>query len=168
MRQEETDVANKTFVLGAGFSASAQFPLVRNLKEQVIQLAQHLPYEVFFQPGNGGFENGQFYAGLEKVDSANSLQFEEVLIALLEHLRRADEADPCHVTLKVLRNVCSHLLWGIQDSIQEVQPCYKNFADWINVYGRTKMKPAIVSFNWDILAEKALTDSDCGLELFEF
>src|SRR3972149_6440303 len=110
MRETKVSTISRTFVLGAGFSAGAGFPLVRNLKEQVIQLAQRLPRcRAFFKTGNGGFEKGQFYAGLEMVDPKRSLQFEEILITLRDHLKHADEWDPCHVTLEVLRNSCAQL-----------------------------------------------------------
>jgi hypothetical protein len=161
MQAKRADAISKTFVLGAGFSVSAGFPLVRELKEQVIHLAPRLPYKPFFQPGNGDFEKGQFYAGLEAVDPDDSLQFEELLIALTQRLKHAPEedSDPCHVTLIVLRQVCGQLLWNIQDRIQQVALCYKNFARWISIRGSSVFKSAIVSFNWDLLAEKALTDS---------
>jgi hypothetical protein len=161
MRETNVSAISRTFVLGAGFSAGAGFPLVRNLKEQVIQHAQILPRcKAWFEPGNGGFEKGQFYTGLEVVDPKGSLQFEEVLITLRDHLKRADGWDPCHRTLDALRDSCGQLLWKKQESIGRVPECYENFAHyWIGAYRFPGRGSAIVSFNWDLLAEKALTDS---------
>jgi hypothetical protein len=70
------------FVLGAGFSAAEQFPLVRDLKARVlssIKVAQHPSYAQFIKP-NQGFIHGQFYDGLAKIDPTGSLGFEEILI----------------------------------------------------------------------------------------
>lgn len=160
MWETKVSTITRTFVLGAGFSAGAGFPVVRDLREQVIQLAQILPrYRAFFKTGNGGFEKGQFYAGLEIVDPKHSLQFEEILIALRDHLNHADEWDPCHVTLEVLRNSCAQLLWKIQESIRKVSNRYENFAHWIGAHRSPGRGSTVVSFNWDLLAEKALTDS---------
>lgn len=152
---------SRTFVLGAGFSAGAGFPLVRNLKEQVIQHAQSLHRcKPWFEPGNGGFERGQFYAGLEMVDQNGSLQFEEILIALANHLKGADEWDPSHRTFDALRDSCGQLLWKKQQSIEKVPECYENFARyWIGTHRFPGRVSAIVSFNWDLLIERALADS---------
>jgi hypothetical protein len=134
---------------------------VRDLKEQVIQHAQILPRcKPWFEPGNGGFDKGQFYAGLEKVDPTGSLGFEEVLIALGDHLKRADGWDPIYITLDALKDACGHLLWKKQESIRKLPDCYVNFARyWIGAQRFPRRLSAIVSFNWDLLIEKALTDS---------
>ena len=121
MAETRVSTISRAFVLGAGFSAGAGFPLVRNLKEQVIHHAQSLSRcKPWFEPGNGGFEKGQFYAGLEMVDPKGSLQFEEILIALGNHLKRANGWDPCHRTFDALRDSCGHLLWKKQESIEKV------------------------------------------------
>jgi hypothetical protein len=159
--RNKSSTISRTFVLGAGFSAGAGFPIVRNLKDQVIQHAQSLPRcKPWFEPGNGGFEKGQFYAGLEMVDPKGSLQFEEILIALGNHLKRADGWDPCHRTFDALRDSCGHLLWKKQESIEKVPECYENFARyWIGAHRFPGRVSAIVSFNWDLLTERALADS---------
>jgi hypothetical protein len=160
MREAKVSAISRTFILGAGFSAGAGFPLVRNLKEQVVQHAHSLSRcKAFFELGNGGFEKGQFYAGLEMVDPKGSLQFEEILIALSDHLKHANGCDPCHVTLDVLRDSCGQLLWKIQESVRKVPDCYENFAYWIGTHRSPGPGSAIVSFNWDLLTERALAGS---------
>lgn len=149
-----------TFILGAGFSAAAQFPLVRGLSELVVSFVKadrHPIYATFLQAGQG-FENGQFYEGLKQVDPDSQLGFEELLIALRRACADAALDDPRHTTLRVLRIGCARLLWQRQNAIQRAAPSYENFA-------KRFFKPtgernnAVVSFNWDLLMEKSLQDA---------
>lgn len=148
------------FILGAGFSAAAQFPLVRGLKELVINFVEtdrHALYAASLQPGRG-FERGEFYAGLDQVDENLQRGFEELLIALRRICANADGNDPRHTTLRVLRTGCARLLWQQQNAIQKVPASYENFA-------RRFFKPAemrsnvVISFNWELLMERSLQDA---------
>src|ERR1043165_4127772 len=124
-------MARFTFVLGAGFSALQQFPLVRGLKERVIHFLEaerHVRYELFLESGNGGYERGQFYAGLETIDPDGALQFEELLIALRKRCENTFPEDPCYVTQEVMKVGCARLLWCMQNSIWKVETAYSNFA----------------------------------------
>jgi hypothetical protein len=152
----------KTFVLGAGFSAAQDFPLVGGLKDRVvrsIEAERHALYRTFLEPGNGGHTRGQFYAGLDQIQKAGKFEFEELLIALRHRLKRGDSTDPCHVTEMVLRSGCARLLWCIHNSISRLETCYIHFSKWLAPDGGRKSGNAIASFNWDVLAERTLYDS---------
>jgi hypothetical protein len=72
-----------TFVLGAGFSVEHQFPLMYGLKKRVIHFLEaerHSAYATFLKPGNAGLPKGQFYSGLEEVDTQNKLELEDGVI----------------------------------------------------------------------------------------
>jgi hypothetical protein len=96
------DTISTAFVLGAGFSAAEQFPLVRGLRERVLhflEAEQHSAYRVFLTAGNGGFSEGQFRAGLKAIDPNETLAFEELLIELSKRRRQ-----PKMKTRALLRN----------------------------------------------------------------
>jgi len=72
-------MASKTFVLGAGFSFEAGFPLVRGLRKEVISLIEaekHPSWEPHLRPHLHGYPEGQFYAGCNAVDPSGSTQAE--------------------------------------------------------------------------------------------
>lgn len=149
----------RTFILGAGFSVAQGLPLVRGLKERVVEFVRANPHpldQACLEPGNGGHRRGQFYAGLDTVDPQGTLGFEEVLIALRKRLETANPDDPCYITRNVLQSGCARLLWSIHNSIRAVSPCYGNFATWLHRPGVGK-PASVVSFNWDVLVETALT-----------
>jgi hypothetical protein len=88
-------MASRTFVLGAGFSALADFPLVRKLKQEVLSLIErerHPSWEPHLTPNVHGYPEGQFYAGLTRVDGNG---FEELLLTLRDRLTATYERDPC-------------------------------------------------------------------------
>jgi hypothetical protein len=146
---------SRLFVLGAGFSAAEQFPLVRGLRERVVHFLEaerHSSYRAHLQPGGHGFQSGQFYAGLTAIDAEGRMEFEELLIALSNHLKTADGLDPRFVADRVLRTGCARLLWCIQNSIWRVSKPYENFA------ARVGSEDAVLSFNWDLLVEKMLVE----------
>jgi hypothetical protein len=153
--------SSTVFVLGAGFSACQQFPLAPDLKQRTINFLEaerHPSYRLFLQPGNGGLPEGQFYAGLKRIDPGNSLAFEELIFELGKHVTTASDEDPCWIALDGLRIGCSRLLWCIYNSIWRVEACYENFAAWCAQRDASHSN-AILSFNWDLLVERALTDS---------
>jgi len=145
----------RTFVLGAGFSAYQGYPLVRSLKQEVLDFlrtTEHPAYSVFLRRGNGGYPNGQFFAGLERIDPGGTLGFEELLPRLSEALTDAVDVDPAHITRKVLRIGCVRLLWSINDSIAQTRQSYRAFA-------RVLCDPVepgnVVTFNWDLQSERS-------------
>ncbi|MGP8225876.1 MAG: hypothetical protein ACLQGT_06940 [Terracidiphilus sp.] len=149
-----------TFILGAGFSVAAGFPLVRGLRELVVDFMhadRHPIYDVFLHAGQG-FEDGQFAEGINRVDPESRLGFEELLNALQIACKCADPSNPCHLTLKVLRYGSTRLFWKRQNELLKVPAAYENFA-------RLYFKPseacnnAVVSFNWDLVMEKSLWDT---------
>jgi hypothetical protein len=148
------------FILGAGFSAAAQFPLVRGLKELVINFVEterHAIYTASLEPGRG-FERGEFYEGLDQVDENSQRGFEELLIALRHICTSADGYDPRHATLRVLRIGCARLLWQQQNAIKKVPVSYENFAK--RFFKPPEMRSnVVISFNWDLLMERSLLDA---------
>lgn len=145
------------FVLGAGFSVDENFPLVRGLTGRVIhflEAEQHPSYGTFLQPGNGGHPQGQFYVGLESVNGGRQLGFEELMLGLQEHLAHAASTDPAYVTRHLLRVGCARLLWCIQNSTSWIGPHYVRFARAV-----AAEHGAVVSFNWDLLAERAFENA---------
>jgi hypothetical protein len=118
------------FILGAGFSAAAQFPLVRGLKELIINLVEaelHASYRASLEPGRN-FGRGEFYEGLDQVDENSQRGLEELLIALRHICAGADSYDPRHATLRVLSIGCARLLWQRQNEITKPPASYENFA----------------------------------------
>jgi hypothetical protein len=149
-----------TFILGAGFSAAAGFPLVRGLRERVVDFLyadRHSIYDVFLHAGQD-FKDGQFAEGINQVDPETHLAFEELLNALQIACKSAEPSNPCHLTLKVLRYGCARLFWKRQNQLLRAPTAYENFA-------RRFFKPseardnAVISFNWDLVMEKALCDT---------
>jgi len=128
-----------TFILGAGFSVAAGFPLVRGLRELVVNFMQndrHPVYAPFLQAGQG-FKDGQFAEGVNRVDPELRLGFEELLIELQNACANAVPDDPCHTTLRVLRIGCARLLWQRQNAMQRVplQPLH-DIAEFRNCVGQ--------------------------------
>ena len=153
---------SRTFILGAGFSASQQFPLMRDLRERLVHFLEaerHFSYWQFLRPRSDGLPEGPFYTGLKRADPSDSLQFEELLTKLSNQLKTASSEDPCWITRDVLSMGCARLLWCIHNSIWRVEATYENFANWVGTRPETETN-AILSFNWDILAEQALHDAD--------
>ena len=148
-----------TFVLGAGFSVAAGFPLVRVLRERVIEFLDRKrgePWTLCLEPEFHGYTRGEFQTGLTRVDPGGRLGFEELLIELSRQLAESERGDPCAATDRLLRKGCASLLWSIQDSDGLVLPCYKNFATRLRDSGGS----AVITFNWDVLVEKALSEID--------
>jgi hypothetical protein len=151
--QRESLLMSKTFILGAGFSADHQFPLVWGLKERVIHFLEaerHSSYRSFIEPRDG-FPNGLFYEGLAHLDPGKSLGFEELLIALAEKKKQGKKCGPCSIVGKVIRIGAARLLWCMTYFIWEVHVAYANFATRL-----AENEWNVITFNWDILVEKAL------------
>ena len=125
-------IQNTVFVLGAGFSVEQGYPLARDMRQHVISYlksGQNLR-RGYLKPWSGGLPKGQFYAGLEMVEGDGELPFEELLIKLTQRLKQRD-AGPCHQTDELLRIGARRVLWDIHNSIDQVDPAYKNFAAWL-------------------------------------
>lgn len=156
-------MTNTTFVLGAGFSADAGFPLLRDLRERVlsfIEFDRHPSYRVFLEPGNGGFDEGQFYAGLKELDPTGGLQFEELITRLRTQLGTPNYAGPGYITQRVLRIGCSRLFWCIHGLNPFPESSYRNFGSWLIREAATfRDRNTLVSFHWDLVAETALTEA---------
>jgi hypothetical protein len=143
----------KTFVLGAGFSADHQFPLVRGLKERVIHFAEaerHASYRSFLDPRDR-FPKGLFYEGLYHLDPNGTVGFEELLIKLAENKKSGKKCGPCSIVGKVMRIGAARLLWSLTYSIWQMESAYTNFATRL-----AENHWNVITLNWDILGEKAL------------
>jgi hypothetical protein len=144
--------AKKVFVLGAGFSAPAGFPLVSALREGLItyidqsDFADWTPHT---QTGDHGHPAGQFHAGLLGFEN---LEFEELLPALDRHLAGSPGQEPARVTRRMLIQGVGRWLWDIDKrTSSELPQAYSSFAGWVRGAGN-----AIVSFNWDLVLERTL------------
>jgi hypothetical protein len=144
----------RVFILGAGFSVHAGFPLVRSLREKVVDFICQNPdpsYDVHLHPW-AHFQKGQFWEGLEAADATGTLEFEELLIRLTQ-IAKANSWHPAGLSEKLLRHACSKLLWRLHGDLKALPGPYLQFAQQLNA------KDVIVSFNWDILAEKACQEA---------
>ena len=156
---------SKTFVLGAGFSADAGFPLVRTLSNDLaswIEAEQHPSAKPHLTPNIHGYPQGQFYAGWDTVDPGRSMGFEELMMAVRDQLAATSDQDPCYNFERIMQDACGRLLWNRQRALGRLPSSYENFASWFHehhLYGQTN---AVVCFNWDLLIEKTLTDAKVG------
>ncbi len=148
-----------TFVLGAGFSVATGFPLMRSLLPQVIEYARTSPWSVHLQPGNGDFAQGQFFEGISRVDPHAKLGFEELLIALRQEMARTERNTPCTIAYEDLRHSCAGLFFGIHDRHAHLEPCYTHFASRLRKLASQAGFVAVVSLNWDLVIEMAMTGS---------
>ena len=153
----EPDTTRKTFVLGAGFSCKAGFPLVKDLRTAVVRFIEKHPQPDWLAdltPGAKGFQLGQFYEGMAAADSTALLGFEELLVALQTFRNRP--LHPANRTRAILEAACGRLLWQIQTALT-LPICYHNFAAWL--FPSSSMpKHNVISFNWDLVVERALQD----------
>jgi hypothetical protein len=159
---ESSPVSSKTFILGAGFSADAGFPLVRALRNDVlswIETEQHPSAKPHLTPHVHGYSKGQFYAGRDAIDPEGSMGFEEWMIALRDRLQATHDHDPAYTFDRIVRDACGRLLWEKQRTLDHLPVAYQNFASWFHEHHLYGQPNAILSFNWDLLAEKALTDA---------
>lgn len=152
-------VPSKAFILGAGFSADAGFPLVRDLRNDVLWLIEtekHPSTKPHF-----AYPQGQFDAGQNAIDPESSMGFEEWMIALRDRQLSAKTHvhDPAHAFERVLRDACGRLLWHKHRTLDHLPVAYRNFASWFHECHLDGQPNAIVSFNWDLLVEKILTDA---------
>src|SRR6185369_10637516 len=105
----------QAFVLGAGFSADHQFPLIRGLKERTIHFVEaerHSSYRSFLEPRDR-FPKGLFYAG-----------FEELLLKLAEAKRLGNASGPASIVGKVMRIGAARLIWCMTYFIWKVETAY--------------------------------------------
>ena len=147
-------IQNTVFVLGAGFSVEQGYPLARDMRQHVISYlksGQNLR-RGYLKPWSGGLPKGQFYAGLEMVEGDGELPFEELLIKLTQRLKQRD-AGSCHQTDELLRIGARRVLWDIHNSIDQVDPAYKNFAAWLRTDWH---RHGVIALNWDLLLEQVL------------
>ena len=151
-------ISRTTFVLGAGFSKAAGFPLVRDLRSGVLDFVARNPdpsWSADLTPGAKGFPLGQFYEGLQAADPSGTLGFEELLIKLNEF--NGQSFHPALRSRTILEAGCARLFWQIQKLLVTVPPCYRNFAEWLFSSGGMP-KHSVVSFNWDLVVERALEE----------
>ena len=158
MLELATDTKRRVFVLGAGFSLSAGFPLVRVLRDEAIGVLRKSPWQVLLEPGNGGYTDGQFNAALSAIErSRRLLPFEELLIALQHEVDSASSVSGlCSLATDTLKDSCLRLFWTRQNAISELPECYTNFRGWVNNWWSSGPAHAVITFNWDLVVEKAL------------
>lgn len=147
-------VRSTTFVLGAGFSAFAGFPLVAGLRDDVLRyVRERLDLAPHVQE--------QFCEGLRLAETEAKradLHFEELLLELTRQLRNAHSSDPRHTTRRLLRAVTGRLLWDRQEALRcaPLPIAYEAFARNVQRQAGDRLRNAIVSFNWDLVAEWCL------------
>lgn len=138
---------------------NAQFPLVHTLRDQVIDVLSKSPLRVILEPGNGGHPEGQFYAALKAVELGSPLPFEELLIALQQEVRSSSHVSGvCSLAVDALKDSCLRLFWTNQNAISKLPECYSNFAGWVNHWWSPGPTNAVITFNWDLVVEKALME----------
>jgi hypothetical protein len=149
--------AKSLFILGAGFSRHAGMPLVQQLREDVFDWLKRNAdsdprISVHMKPLANWpeFPDGKFLAGLRRVDPHDKRGFEEWMFDLM---RDADAFPACVQTYHVLRRACAKLLWEKQASISGLPAAYCGFAQ------QARDGVGIVSFNWDLICERALEDA---------
>ena len=138
------------FVLGAGFSAHAKFPVIKKMRKAVLDHVESEP-ATFFKHQN---VRDQFYEGLEAPDEALAADgrildesFEELLIELGK-MKTANMIPATWITDQLLRYATGRLLWKLHhDGLPDAYLRFASFA-WDSV--------GIISFNWDVLIEMAL------------
>lgn len=157
---------NTTFVLGAGFSVDAsdpRMPLARELRERVlgfIKFDRHSSYSALLDQSYE-YHQGQFYAGLEQIDANGALQFEELFIQLRRQGITSKSQGPAYVAEWVLRIGCARLLWCIHGLNPFPEWHYRNLASWMRrEIESSRNRTAVVSFNWDVVVETALTNAN--------
>ena len=156
---------SKTFILGAGFSAEAGFPLVRAFSKDIIswiEAERHPSVKPHLTPHVHGYPQGQFYAGWEKIDPSGSMGFEEWMVAIRDRLQETYDQDPAYTFDRIGRDACGRLLWQKQRTLDQLPVAYQNFGSWFHEHHLYGQPNAIASFNWDLLAEKALTEARVG------
>jgi hypothetical protein len=146
---------SKVIVLGAGFSAHADFPLVKGMRRAVLDYVQ-ADQGRFFSCEN---MREQFYEGLKEADvglaasGCNADQcFEELLLQLQAMKAKAtDRFAPAVITDYILRCATGRLLW--KKSRQQLPDSYRHFTS------HARRSNGLVSFNWDIVIESALKEN---------
>ncbi len=154
-----------TFVLGAGFSVAAGFPLLRpgelgDLTDRLVHfmLAERNPAYRLHMVGSKEWSEGQFFAGLHIVDPERQLGFEELMVALSK-AESADSWSPHHLTHRKLKVGCERFFWALQSNgVYEPFP-YQCFGERVKALIQKGVCVAVVSFNWDLMAEWALTEA---------
>jgi len=144
---------NKVFIIGAGFSARASYPLVRNFRKAVLEVLLNDTANRFFWCERWREE---FAEGLSAADSALSAAgknpeycFEELLL----HFKKVKAADSAAITTdRILRCATGRLLWKL--SSQDLPNEYRCFVS------HAKRAVGLISFNWDILLESALWETE--------
>ncbi len=151
-------VLNTVFVLGAGFSCEQGYPLVRAMKDEVIcflNRKKHVSYWARMQP-DCRYAEGRFYADLEGYEE---LPFEELFLKLAERLKCKSE-DPYPCTSEVLRIGAVGRLWEVHESCKDIKQQYKNFAKQLWTKWTKWKRCGIISFNWDLQAERLLEQAE--------
>lgn len=146
-----------TFVLGAGFSVDAGFPLVRDLLESVVGFMKFDRHSIYARHLERTFEcpNGPFRAGLAEADPGGKLQFEELFSKLRKMTNEPNYKGFARVTERDLRYGCARLFWYFHGLNPFPGWHYRKFADRLICDSDCS---TIVSFNWDVVAETALNE----------
>jgi hypothetical protein len=153
------------FVLGAGFSVAKGFPLMRkgsngDLADRVVHfmLAERHPSYAVHLCANDVWDSGQFFAGLDKIDAERRFGFEELMDKLRNEAGRSANAFDCPeaVTYKKLKIGCERFFWCLQRRSYH-QGAYEAFARQLGDFTRNGTAVTVISLNWDLLIEEALT-----------
>jgi len=130
----------RLFVLGAGFSHGAGYPLGPDLKPRVLRYIDDAQEQDIRETRD------KVYRALGDLDQEVQLSFDEFARACGH-----DHPD----ALRTLRLACRGLFWSIHPSAKASAP-YRAFARWAST------GVGVLSFNWDLLVERAAKDSGLG------
>jgi hypothetical protein len=140
----------RTFILGAGFSVAAGFPLARDLRAPVFDRINRERLPRYHS------DDGRLEQGLSYVPNHDNLGFEELLIGLKQ--AATGYRHPAIDAWRALETACAREFWARQSAVSNLPACYLNFAQWVNrrAWG---LGNAVVTFNWDLLAELSIQKS---------
>jgi hypothetical protein len=137
------------FILGAGFSAYAKYPLVKGLRKAVLEEIQSDREGCYFWCERWREEFSMVVAGADATLSSAGKNpehcFEELLLFLKKDQTRSSAAI---TTDRILRRATGRLLWKLNK--MDLPNEYNHFVS------HAKRAVGLISFNWDVLVETAL------------
>ena len=156
----------RLFVLGAGFSRAAGFPLADMLWRDILKIVDSRSkgiYNVFRDDLKEYIEYNE-RCGIQG-SSKEQIDYEKFMSYLdIEHylgLRGPDTlSDDGNESTVIVKTLIGHLLSASHSMLSEIPPLYKEFAE--------QLQPSdyVLTFNYDVLLERALNVVDKPYRLF--
>jgi|GEM_PF-7100129 len=146
---KDANSPSKVFVLGAGFSAHAGYPLVKSLRKPVLEMVLDDHEGRFFWCERWREEFTEVLNAADIALSTTGKNPEHCFEELLLHLEKIRAADPAAMTTdRILRGATGRYLWELNKG--ELSVAYRSFVS------HAKHAVGVISFNWDVLLESAL------------